>query len=83
MVISILSLQAQDYLVSFAGPVPSTTITTVKVENLTQGTSLEINGNDVLHLMGVVTGIETIKDDKTGKIDFLPESYERLCKDAI
>ena len=80
-VISMLSLQAQDYLVSFAGSGTSTTVTTIKVENLIQGTSLEINGNDVLHLMGVVTGIETAIDNKTGKIYFYPnpmKDYARM-----
>ena len=34
---------AQDYLIDFTGSGESTTVTTVKVENLTQGTSLEMN----------------------------------------
>ena len=46
--------QAQDYLISFTGTGGSTTIDSVQVINLTQNTSLTLNGIDVLHLMGVV-----------------------------
>jgi uncharacterized protein (TIGR02145 family) len=81
LVISILNIQAQDYLISFEGAGASTTVTMVKVENLTQGTSIEMKGSDVLHLMGVITGIETIKDDETGNIGFYPnpmKDYSRM-----
>jgi uncharacterized protein (TIGR02145 family) len=71
-VISMLSLQAQDYLISFTGSGGSATVATVKVENLTMRTSLTMNGSNVLHLLGVVTGIETVKEDEAGKIIFYP-----------
>ncbi|MCJ7449219.1 MAG: M12 family metallopeptidase [Bacteroidales bacterium] len=80
-VISMLNLQAQDYLISFVGSGASTTVTTVKVENLTQGTCLSTSGSDVLHLMGVVTGIEIVSDNETGKIDIYPnpmKDYARM-----
>jgi uncharacterized protein (TIGR02145 family) len=79
--ISISDLQAQDYLISFTGSGNSTTVATIKVENLTKGTSLTMNGSDVLHLMGVVTGIETVKDNEAGKIGFYPnpmKDYSRM-----
>jgi uncharacterized protein (TIGR02145 family) len=41
---------AQNYLISFAGTGASTTVSTVKVENLTAGTSLTLNGSDILRL---------------------------------
>jgi uncharacterized protein (TIGR02145 family) len=40
-----------------------------------------MNGSDILHLMGVVTGIETIINNETGKIDFYPnpmKDYARM-----
>ena len=79
--ISMLSLQAQDYLISFAGYGGSTTVDTVKVENMTQGTKLKMKGGDVLNLKGVITGIETISDNETGKVTFYPnpmKDYARM-----
>ena len=70
-VMSMLSLQAQDILISFAGAGESTSVDSVKVENLTQGTKLKMKGSDVLRLMGT-TGIETISDNEGSKIVFYP-----------
>ena len=53
-ILAMLNMQAQDYLISFAGTGGSTTVDSVQVKNLTQNTSLTVNGTDVLHLMGVV-----------------------------
>lgn len=78
--ISIAFLQAQDYLISFAGSGAATIVETVKVENLTQGTSLTMNGNDVLHLMGTVTGIENVDGNTTGKIIFYPNPMNDFTK---
>lgn len=51
-----ITVNAQTYLISFAGTGESNTVGTVKVENLTAGTFLELNGNDILQLT-VTTGI--------------------------
>ena len=42
--------QAQDYLISFAGTGDTTVVSTVKVDNLTSGASVTLNGSDILHL---------------------------------
>ena len=79
-VISMLSLQAQDYQISFAGSGSSTTVDSVIVENLTQSTILKMKGSDVLHLMGT-TGIETISKNENSKIVFYPnpmKEYSRM-----
>lgn len=47
-------LNAQDYRVNFASTGATTTIENVVVQNLTQGTTLTINGSDILHLVGSV-----------------------------
>jgi len=65
-------MSAQDYQISFTGSGSVTTVTTVKIENLTQGTSKTINGNDILRLMAVVTGIETNTENKISGVDFFP-----------
>lgn len=57
---ALAKLQAQDIYLGFAGSGAATTVETVQVQNLTQGTSLTLNGTDVLHLMGTV-GIEDIR----------------------
>lgn len=56
--IGMTGLQAQDYKISFKGSGQSTTFDSVKVLNLTRGTSLTLNNSDVLHLVST-TGIET------------------------
>jgi uncharacterized protein (TIGR02145 family) len=60
---AIAVLQAQDYQISFTGSGQSTTIDSIQVENLTQGTTLSLNGDDVLHLVGTV-GINILNADK-------------------
>ncbi len=57
-------LQAQDYLISFTGSGQSTSVDSIHVENLTQGTTLSLGGNDVLHLLGTV-GINTPTDNES------------------
>jgi uncharacterized protein (TIGR02145 family) len=67
-----LNANAQDYLISFTGTGASTNVSTVKVENLTAGTSLIINGNDILHLKAIITGVNSIKDDQSSEIKIYP-----------
>ena len=43
--------KAQDYQISFTGSGQSTTVDSVFVENLTQGTTIELLGSDILHLV--------------------------------
>ncbi len=78
-VISMLSLQAQDILISFAGSGGSTTVDSVKVENLTMGTTLKMKGSDVLRL-SVVTGMENISGDEQVKISFYPNPMKEYSK---
>ena len=51
---------SQDYSISFSGTGESNSVASVKVENLTQNKSLTLNGNDVLRLKKVVTGISDL-----------------------
>lgn len=44
------NIYSQNYNISFAASGASTTVGTVKVDNLTQNTSLTLIGNDILHL---------------------------------
>ena len=60
--ISIVSLQAQDYLINFTGTGASFTVGTVTVENLTQGKSIILSGTEVLHLAKTIAGLDPILD---------------------
>jgi len=68
-VFAVVKLQAQDYQIGFAGAGATTTVETVQVQNLTQGNSLDLNGSDVLHLMGTVGIAQLVtNDDKSLRI---------------
>lgn len=47
-------IKAQDYEISFTGSGQSTIVDSVFVENLTQDTTVELAGSDILHLVGTV-----------------------------
>jgi len=52
--ITISSLFAQDYLIDFSASGDTNVVVSVKVDNLTSGESLILNGNEILHLIGSV-----------------------------
>ena len=79
-VIEPVNLHAQDYQISFAGSGGSTTVDSVIIENLTQGTILKMKGSDVLHLKGTVSVFETVGDNETGKITFYPNPMKDYAK---
>jgi uncharacterized protein (TIGR02145 family) len=54
-----LKTNAQNYLITFNGSGASDAVSTVNVENLTKGTSLTLNGSDILRLTGT-TGISQV-----------------------
>lgn len=72
---------AQDYYINFAGEGASSTVSTVKVENLTSGLSVDLSGNDILHLVALTTGFNMIKDENPAGIKIYPNpmsDYARL-----
>jgi uncharacterized protein (TIGR02145 family) len=62
-----LKTNAQDYNITFAG----TGLSTVKVENLTAGTILTINGSDILRLTAA-TVVNAIKDNISSELKMYP-----------
>ena len=62
LMLSIVSILAQDYKISFTGTGASTQVGTVTVENLTQNKSITLNGSEVLHLVATRTVINPILD---------------------
>jgi uncharacterized protein (TIGR02145 family) len=71
LALAVLKIQAQDYLISFAGTGGGTTVDSVQVNNLAQNTSLTLNGTDILHLMGVV-GIDHANDPGNADLKIYP-----------
>jgi uncharacterized protein (TIGR02145 family) len=65
LLFTIPKIQAQDYLISFAGTGDSNSVTNVNVENLTSGTMVTLNAGEVLHLKSVL-GVEMPDLYKTG-----------------
>ncbi|MCD4795524.1 MAG: T9SS type A sorting domain-containing protein [Bacteroidales bacterium] len=71
-------LYAQDYQISFSGTGASSTVESVEVENLTQGTSLTINGDDILHLVGAV-GINNLDIENNNALQIYPNPTKDIC----
>jgi uncharacterized protein (TIGR02145 family) len=66
-----LTANAQDYLISFTGTGASTTVNSVKVDNMTKGTTLTLNGSDILHLT-VLTKINSINYRQSSILKIYP-----------
>jgi uncharacterized protein (TIGR02145 family) len=80
LLFALIKMQAQDYLIDFAASGASTTIDSVRVENLTQGTVLTVAGADKLQLLGSllsvdpdseITGTSLLVYPNPAKIDFI------------
>ncbi len=69
---------AQDYQISFAGTGASTTIESIEVQNLSQGTSLTLAQGDILHLKGATTGISDVKYQER-QITVCPNPMKEQC----
>lgn len=54
LMFAVIKTQAQDYLISFAGAGDTNVVSTVKVDNLTSGATVTLNGEDTLHLTAAV-----------------------------
>jgi uncharacterized protein (TIGR02145 family) len=66
-----LETNAQNYYITFAGAGLSSTVSSVKVENLVTGTTLALNGNDILHLTAT-TGIDDIGNRQSSGLQIYP-----------
>jgi len=70
--------QAQDFQINFTGIGASTTVDSVKVENLNQGNSLSLGGHDTLHLLANV-GITEIITGAANGILVYPNPMNGVC----
>jgi len=71
ILIGSLNVNAQDYLISFTGTGASTTVNSVIIENLENGTTLTVNGTDVLRLTTPV-GIHEALNNTASRIKIYP-----------
>jgi uncharacterized protein (TIGR02145 family) len=70
-IFSTLKSTAQTYLISFTATGASDTVKTVKVNNMTTGTTLTLKGDESLRLSGMV-GINSSEEDKSDRMRIYP-----------
>ena len=67
----VLNAGAQNYLIQFAGTGESTTVSSVKVDNLTSGETLTLSGGDILRL-NISTGINSSEVRQSSEMKIYP-----------
>lgn len=77
-IIVIVKANAQDYQINFAGKGASTTVASVKVENLTTCKSLTMTGSNILHLSSTV-GIGDINTEQGKAVHVYPNPMTENC----
>jgi len=68
----------QDYLISFSGKGKSTTVDSVKIENLTQNKSIKLSGKDILHL-SKVTSLPFLSNSDERPLTIYPNPFSNFC----
>lgn len=79
LIFAIGKINAQNYSISFAGIGASTTVDSVKVENLTQCTDTILSGGDTLHLIETSTGINGLNTDADKNLLIYPNPMTGIC----
>jgi len=70
LILAMANIQAQNYFITFAGAGDTTDVSTIKVDNLTSGASVSLNGGDTLHLTGSL-GIDA-QNNGNGNLQIYP-----------
>ena len=78
MIFAIARTQAQDYQISFAATGASASVDSVKVENITQCTSLNMSGSNILHLTQFV-GINELNVTTDDALQIFPNPMTETC----
>jgi uncharacterized protein (TIGR02145 family) len=78
LILSFVNTKAQDYQISFAGTGESSTVDSVLVENLTQGTSLTFAGADILNL-NVTVGVPELPLSMADALHIFPNPMSGNC----
>jgi len=72
MIFALAKLQAQDYLISFAGSGASVVVDSVIVENLTQGTRLTVGNGNQLLLLGNLSASNPAETKEESSMNIYP-----------
>ena len=72
LICALAKLQAQNYLITFAGNGSSATVDSVNVENLTQGSSLTVGSGNQLQLLGAVSVADQNEIKKGSALNIFP-----------
>ena len=70
-----LTIFGQDIIIDFAGEGASTEVTTVEIENLSNGTSIEVPGNGSINLTTGAVGISEYENLETNSIKNYPNPF--------
>ncbi len=70
---------AQNYQLNFSGTGLSTTVDSVKIENLTQCKVMDINGSDILNLVSSI-GVDNLPIEVANKVHIYPNPMVDLCQ---
>lgn len=73
-----ISLHAQNYHISFSATGQSSSVDAVKVENLTQCTTLDMSGADMLHLVATL-GLKDDSYKNENPLKIYPNPFEKNC----
>jgi uncharacterized protein (TIGR02145 family) len=79
MIIAVLEIHAQDYQITFAGTGASTSVDSVKVENLSQCTNLALAGTDTLILTSTL-GINVTGNPHETQMNIHPNPSQGNCE---
>jgi uncharacterized protein (TIGR02145 family) len=82
LVLVFAKASAQNYLISFAGNGASSTIDSIKVQNLMQGTSVTISGTDTLNLLGT-NGVKSSLNQDNKLLQIYPNPSEQTSQIKI
>ena len=78
LIFTIVKTNAQNYQISFAATGASTTVDSVRVENLTQCTYTTLGGGDILHLSATV-GIKELNIGADNNLHIYPNPMTGTC----
>jgi len=78
LIFLIVKIQGQNYQISFAGTGASSSVSSVKVENLTQCTTLNLSGGNILHLISMA-GINEYSSNLDNFININPNPMAGSC----
>ncbi|MCX6280078.1 MAG: T9SS type A sorting domain-containing protein [Bacteroidetes bacterium] len=72
LIFALVKIQAQDYLISFAGSGAAIMVDSVRVENLNQGASLTVGSGNQLQLLGTLSGMDRISTNAESPLLIYP-----------